>query len=182
MEMRNEPTTEQRVQAKTVNNDKFFMDEWAQVVDPEETSVYQQFEKKLMNNYTDYINDWLTKSPSELIEDAENIALTKCVYENLSCGMDCNCDEYLMRFENPLALVCDQCAAEREMTGSFDIEHILRNILDKRDMEQVCALDSEYAPPEMTIDKLKEQLGDEYKFTAIEYNEPNIEQSQDMSM
>jgi hypothetical protein len=113
--------------------------------DPEVMSVYQKFEKKLLNNYTDYISECLSKSPSELIEDAENIAMVKHTYDNLQCGIDCGFTEYLMRFENPLELVSEQYAAELEITGEASIDNILYSLLCKPDLARDYAIDADYA-------------------------------------
>ena len=68
--------------------------------------------EKLDKEYAAMVKKWLGLEPSLLIEQAEQIAVTKMVYDELKSGeyIDGHMDEleHLLRFENPLEALRDE--------------------------------------------------------------------------
>lgn len=119
---------------------------------PDELSIWQKFEAKIMKNYEGFVKRWSALSQSELIEQAEVIALTKHTFDSLNNGgWDYDYVENLMRFENPLEVVRDQCQSEQEMSGSADMGTVLCTLLDTAEIDaEVYALDPNYIPPDQS--------------------------------
>lgn len=108
------------------------------------------FQKKLGKNYADMVIKWLQAEPTQLIEQAEEIAAVKLMLKVLPDSASVRDMEYLMRFENPLEVVRDKWIEENGSGIVLDneVSHTLWSIVDTGDAEQVYALDPEYSPPE----------------------------------
>ena len=105
-----------------------------------------QFERKITENYAAFKASWLKMSPAALIDQADEIAVIQRMAAELP---GCVSDEdiaYLLRFKNPLEVVSDQWQEENGPETNVDEEmsHVLWNIRDKQDAEQLYAMEPEY--------------------------------------
>ena len=106
--------------------------------------------EKLEANYISFMQEWIKLEPLQLIEQAEEIAATKLVYNELKDDRySTDYLEYLLRFKNPLEVVRDKWIEENgsEMVHDDDITHALWSIADKQDAEQDYELDEAYISP-----------------------------------
>ena len=107
--------------------------------------VNTQLCEKLDRNMDNYKAEWKQMSHDELISDALNIALTKMIYEELHERIySKDVQEYLLRFENPLEVVCDQWEAWQCGDLLEDMGNVLEDMMEKHTAEQGYALDPEY--------------------------------------
>jgi len=109
-----------------------------------------EFKLKILENYESYIDKWLTLTPSQLIEQAEEIALTKQVCEALLLTDEgyMNDAEYLMRFENPLEIIYDECSSVKMMDVSDAIGYAIERITSNQDIDNDYSLDENYTLPD----------------------------------
>ena len=117
------------------------------------TEIKQAFEEKLGRNYAQFVMEWLTLQPTELIEKAEEIAATKLMVELLPETGSTEQMEYLLRFTNPLEVVRDKWIEENgsEMVPDDDMGHALWSITDSQYAEQEYELDKDFLPPEQGV-------------------------------
>lgn len=120
----------------------------------EKKEIEKELSEKLEASYITLMREWLKLEPLQLIEKAEEIAATKLVYEELKDGgYDPEHLEYLLRFKNPLEVVCDKWIEENssEMVHDEDMDHALWSIADKQGADQDYELDEACLPPEQGV-------------------------------
>jgi len=107
------------------------------------------FYKKLDRNYADFVSAWLEMEPTMLIQEAEEIAATKLVYDELK-GASYHTEhiEPLLKFENPLEVARDAWVASLGFSREPEMVCILGNIADGRTIGGGYELDEAYAKPE----------------------------------
>ena len=103
-------------------------------------------EHRIKGCYAEYYESWLRMQPIDLIDRAEEIASVQRMLEELPLAVAEEDAEYLLRFKNPLEVVADSW---QSMTGSGTIvdeemSHLLWELRDKRDAEQVYEMEPEY--------------------------------------
>lgn len=113
-----------------------------------ENVIRNQLNARLDENYEAYLRDLGTLDSRQLIERVEEVSASKLVYGELKDGRF-NVDylEYLLRFENPLAVVRDQWLDEQNMPHDEEMEHVLWNIYDKGNAEQAYEMAVSEAEP-----------------------------------
>jgi hypothetical protein len=120
-------------------------------MDMDQKKLEKKLREKIEANYRSYIQQLQTKPASDLIEQAGEIAAAKLVYEELMDGCSPEYTEYLLRFENPLEVVRDQWLNEQNVSHDEEMSHVLWNIVDKADAEQIYELDEAFRPPEQEV-------------------------------
>ena len=120
-------------------------------MDMDQKKLEKKLREKIEANYRSYIQQLQTKPSSDLIEQAGEIAAAKLVHEELMDGCDPEYSEYLLRFENPLEVVRDQWLNEQNVSHDEEMSHVLWNIVDKGDAEQIYELDEAFRPPEQEV-------------------------------
>ena len=116
----------------------------------ENKDIEAELSEKLEANYISFMREWMKLEPIQLIEKAEEIAVTKLVYNELkNGGYSADSLEYLLRFKSPLEVVRDKWIEENgsEMVHDNDMTHALWSIADKQDAEQDYELDEAYISP-----------------------------------
>lgn len=120
----------------------------------EKKDINRELSEKLEANYISFMREWLKLEPLQLIENAEEIAAKRLVYNELKDGgYSADYLEYLLRFKNPLEVVRDKWIEENgtEMVHADDMSHALWSIADKQDVEQNYQLDEAYHAPEQGV-------------------------------
>lgn len=97
---------------------------------------------RLEKNYSTFVNEWLSLSPSELIKKAEVISATQLVKKNLLKSLNEEKAAWLLRFENPLEILRDKWTEENSMEMVHDegLSHALWSVMDCQDTESLYAL------------------------------------------
>lgn len=109
-----------------------------------EKEIRKKLQDRLEANYQAYIRQLQSRPAPDLIEQATEIAAAKLVYDELrDCDFPVENLEYLLRFENPLEVVHDQWLEEQNNVRDEEMSHVLWSISDKRDAEQLYALEEE---------------------------------------
>lgn len=109
--------------------------------------IKEMFRQKLDSSYQTYMNSLQSIDRPELIERAEEIAVTRLIYEELKYGRyDPEYLEYLLRFQDPLQVVREQWQREQTIVSDEDMGHALWSIADKREAEEYCELDEAFHP------------------------------------
>lgn len=120
----------------------------------ENKDIKAALSEKLEVNYISLMREWIKLEPLQLIEQAEEIAATKLVYNELKDGgYSSDYLEYLLRFKNPLEVVRNKWIEENgsEMVHDDDMNHALWSIADKQDAEQDYELDEAYLSLEQGV-------------------------------
>ena len=102
-------------------------------------SRLEKLECRLNKNYKDFVKKTLKLSKRDIINEAGRIAAVADAYLNLteSKNLDESAIDYLLLFQNPLAVVADKWLACSTRIDRFS--YVLEEILDKKD-----ALKGEY--------------------------------------
>ena len=103
---------------------------------------------RLRGNYADFVTEWSTMPPFELIKKAEKIYATRLVMEHLMRHVDEQQAEWFLRFQNPLEIVRDKWIEENgmEMVHDEDFSHAVWTVMDCQDTESLYALVSGAEP------------------------------------
>ncbi len=114
-----------------------------------ESSAAARLKEKIEACYQNYYNEWVQRSPAELISRAEEIASVQRVRQELTGYISEDSAEYLLRFKDPLEVVSDKW---EEMNGfgsvvDDDMDFILCGLRDSQDTEQTYELEPEFAAP-----------------------------------
>lgn len=120
----------------------------------ENKDVKAVLSEKLEANYITLMQEWLKLEPLKFIEQAEEIAATRLVYNELKDGgYSTDYLEYLLRFKNPLEVVRDKWIEENgsEMVHDDELSHALWSIADTQDAEQDYELDEAFLSPEQGV-------------------------------
>lgn len=67
----------------------------------------REFSQRIRENYEDFLKDWLSQEPEELVSYAEEIAATKLLSQSVVEVATAEDMEFLMQFENPLEVIRD---------------------------------------------------------------------------
>lgn len=70
-------------------------------------NLKQDFSRRIRENYEDFLKDWLSQEPEELVSYAEEIAATKLLSQSVVEVATAEDMEFLMQFENPLEVIRD---------------------------------------------------------------------------
>ena len=116
-------------------------------------SLAQLFEIKMEHNYNAFVAEWRELSPDELIEKADEIAVTKDVWHSCRDGVwDLDYCEHLMHFENPLEVVRDYCLEQQVRKGEpVDINSACWNLYGTEGLENNYAQDESYVSPDQSL-------------------------------
>ena len=90
-----------------------------------EEHIRQQFAVRIRKNYDDFLHEWLFSEPEQLVSYAEEIAVTKKLSEVLPKTASIADMDYLLHFENPLAVVRDGWMS----CDSGDISQKLKHVI-----------------------------------------------------
>lgn len=108
--------------------------------------------QKLKERWSQYSVEMLQRPSTEIFERADEIAVARFCYEQLtesSISYPVEYLEYLLRFKDPLSVVRDQWVSEQNVDYSDEFEHALWTIQNSQDAEQDYPLDPERAGPSM---------------------------------
>lgn len=129
-----------------------------------EEQIKRQFAVRIRENYEDYLKDWLSQEPEELVSYAEEISATKMLAKALPETTSAQNMEYLLRFENPLEVVRDRWMSYNGADITDELEHALRAIRVNADLLDVYAPSNEHrsTPKEpLTVRELLELYPDD---------------------
>lgn len=105
---------------------------------------------RLEKNYSAFVSEWMSLSPSELIDKAEEISATQLIKKNIINSVKEEKAAWLLRFENPLEILRDKWIEENgmKMMHDEDFSHTLWSVMDCQDTESlyVLAKDMETSP------------------------------------
>lgn len=107
-----------------------------------------KFQKKIKDDYKEYIAELMTKEKEELINLSEEISAVRQIYQALKSDvpMENHQLEYLLKFKHPLMVLHDQCLI-MENDLSYALETLINDICDKRDIEQDYPMEGELIEP-----------------------------------
>lgn len=97
---------------------------------------------RLEKNYSAFVSEWLSLSPSELIEKAEEMSATQLVKKNLLKNVTEEKAAWLLRYENPLEILRNKWIEEHGMEKAHDddLSHAIWAVMDNQDTESLYAL------------------------------------------
>lgn len=122
-----------------------------------EEQIKRQFSLRIRENYEDFLKDWLSQEPEELVSYAEEISAAKMLAEALPGTASPQNMEYLLRFENPLEVVRDKWMSYNGIDMTDKMEHTLRTIRVNADLLDVYAPSKEH----LTVRELLELYPDD---------------------
>lgn len=124
-----------------------------------ENNIRESFLKKLDENYQTYLSQWMTLDTAALIDNAEKIAVIKQTYQQLQddYGSYTDCLAYLIQFENPLEIICDDVGvlAEDTIVTHDDVSYALFHLHDPRNADNDYELDKTVAQPARDDDEME---------------------------
>lgn len=92
----------------------------------------RRLKERLKANYETYVQQLKAKPAPDLIEMASEIAVAKFVYEELEVeGAFAEYADYLLQFENPLAVLRDHWISENTYDHHEELDHALWNMAEK---------------------------------------------------
>lgn len=105
--------------------------------------------RKLAADYERFITGMVAKDKPEIIENAEKIAFIRRAYHHLKNDtlLDNGYARHLVKFKNPLLVVCDQLMADNfSLNAEFaaKLEAVLHTIKDHDDLDEDYELDAEF--------------------------------------
>lgn len=97
---------------------------------------------RLEKNYTAFVTEWLSLSPSELIKKAEEISATQLAKKKFLHSVNEEKSAWFLRFDNPLEILRDKWIEENgmEMVHDEDFSHAIWAVMDCQDTESLYAL------------------------------------------
>ncbi len=112
-----------------------------------EKSAVERLKDKIEAGYKAKYAYWMKQSPEWLVTMADEIVAVKQMREDLADYVSEVDAEYLLRFKDPLEVVSDYWVGMLDPGGNTDdlLSHILWEIQDKREAEEVFALEPEFA-------------------------------------
>ena len=110
----------------------------------------EQFRKRIAENFSSYAEEWVRMEPLALIDHAEQIATVQMLARMLPETANRNEIQYLLRFRNPLKIVCESWNASDIAESGIDdrLGHLLWEIADRKSPEVDYAAD--LMKPEIT--------------------------------
>ncbi len=106
------------------------------------------FKDKVKRCYEQYRDKWLTMTPGQLIENAEELyAVAHMTKMAIKGNISADTAEYMLRFVNPLEVMADEwirCKGSGTLVPEDDVEFVLADTLDTHDAEQDYLLEPEY--------------------------------------
>lgn len=98
------------------------------------------FKDKVKKCYEQYRDKWLTLTPAQLIENAEDIyAVTHMTQMVIKGNISTDTAEYMLCFVNPLKVMADgwiRCKGSGTLVPEDDVECVIADTLDTDDAEQ----------------------------------------------
>ena len=106
--------------------------------------VHESLTAKLHENYKEFVCETVQLTASEVFSLADTIALTREIYNDLLNTDYGEQSEYLLRFKNPLKVVCDKVEVNQSYGLGIEeaIETAMQDLYDARDIETECELDA----------------------------------------
>ena len=111
--------------------------------------VREALRRKIELRWSEYQAELLQFPAAELFSRAGEIAAAQFCHELLTEYLDCYAIEdleYLLRFEDPLAVVRDQWASRQECDPSHEFKQMLADLQDEQTLEQDYPLDVDRTP------------------------------------
>ena len=111
--------------------------------------VREALRRKIELRWSEHQAEMLRSSAAELFSRAGEIAAAQLCHEQLTEYLDCYAIEdleYLLRFEDPLAVVCDQWASRQEFDPSHEFKEMLTELQDEQTLERDYPLDVDWTP------------------------------------
>ncbi len=111
--------------------------------------VRDALRQKIQLRWSEYKAEMLRSPAAELFSRAGEIAAAQFCHEQLTEYLDCYAIEdleYLLRFEDPLAVVCDQWASRQEFDPSHEFKEMLAELQDEQTLERDYLLDADWTP------------------------------------
>lgn len=115
------------------------------------STIKEQLSEKLKNNYDEYERECLTKTPQEIIENAQRIYFAQQIYKNTADVVNDNEAEYLLQSKNPLEILCDSL----ESSVSVDLiyaddtfSYLVGNLADQQSADYDYEKDSDITEEE----------------------------------
>ena len=112
-------------------------------------AVRETLRRKTELRWSEYEAETLRTPAAELFSRAGEIAIAQFCHEQLTEYLDCYAIEdleYLLRFEDPLAVVRDQWASRQECDPSHEFKQMLADLQDEQTLEQDYPLDVDRTP------------------------------------
>ena len=111
--------------------------------------VCEALRQKIELRWSEYEAEMLRFPAAELFSRAGEIAAAQLCHEQLTEYLDCYAIEdleYLLRFEDPLAVVRDQWASRQEFDPSHEFKEMLAELQDAQTLERDYLLDADWTP------------------------------------
>lgn len=112
-------------------------------------AVRETLRRKTELRWSEHQAETLRTPAAELFSRAGEIAIAQFCHEQLTEYLDCYAIEdleYLLRFEDPLAVVRDQWASRQECDPSHEFKQMLAELQDDQTLEQDYPLDADWTP------------------------------------
>lgn len=112
-------------------------------------AVRETLRRKTELRWSEYEAETLRTPAAELFSRAGEIAIAQFCHEQLTEYLDCYAIEdleYLLRFEDPLAVVRDQWASRQECDPSHEFKEMLAELQDDQTLERDYPLDADWTP------------------------------------
>ena len=106
------------------------------------------FEEKLNRNYADAMQKWSEVNPSDLIENAAEIAATKMIAKELPEVASIEDMKYLIQFEDPLEIVNNGWMLTDDVDHTDELQFTLGSTTCSRSADHCYPRDTDYSPPE----------------------------------
>ena len=114
-----------------------------------EDEVREALRQKLRGRWSEYSAEMLQRPSTEIFELAAEIAAARFCYDELTENLTsypAEYLEYLLRFEDPLAVVRDQWASRQEFDPSHEFKEMLAELQDDLTLERDYLLDTDCTP------------------------------------
>lgn len=111
--------------------------------------VREALRRKIELRWSEHQAEMLRSSAAELFSRAGEIAAAQLCHEQLTEYLDCYAIEdleYLLRFEDPLAIVRDRWASRQESDPSHEFKEMLTELQDEQTLERDYPLDVDWTP------------------------------------
>lgn len=115
--------------------------------DMTEDEVREALRQKIELRWSEYQAETLRSPAAEIFSRAGEIAAAQLCHEQLTEYLDCYAIEdleYLLRFEDPLAVIRDQWASRQECDPSHEFKEMLAELQDDPTLERDYLLDADW--------------------------------------
>ena len=126
-----------------------------QLYDPD--SARTLLKRKVSDNFEEYKARWLQMSPSQLIENCEELEAVTRMAKELPSAVSEEEAEYLLRFKNPLEVVSDEWISRNGIDSLIvddEMTHMLWHLMDNGAAEEAYEMEQTHtghAPPAMSM-------------------------------